>query len=102
MLQDAIMKKHCTFDEALGIADKMKAKHVLLTHFSQRFSKFHYVPIQRSMSCMVGVASDLMRVSMKYFEKLGILNSPTLKNYFGNEEEEDLEAIETVEEKIVQ
>ena len=36
---DAIAKKHSTIGEALGIAHAMKAKNVILTHFSQRYQK---------------------------------------------------------------
>ena len=36
---DAIAKKHSTTSEALGVAMEMRAKNVLLTHFSQRYQK---------------------------------------------------------------
>lgn len=36
---DALAKKHCTTGEALGVAAKMEAKNVILTHFSQRYQK---------------------------------------------------------------
>jgi len=36
---DAIAKKHSTIGEALGVAHAMKAKNVILTHFSQRYQK---------------------------------------------------------------
>jgi ribonuclease Z len=36
---DALAKKHCTIGEALGVAAKMEAKNVILTHFSQRYQK---------------------------------------------------------------
>jgi len=36
---DAMAKKHCTIGEALGVAVAMKAKNVILTHFSQRYQK---------------------------------------------------------------
>lgn len=36
---DAMAKKHCTTSEALGVALKMRAKNVILTHFSQRYQK---------------------------------------------------------------
>ena len=36
---DARAKKHSTTSEALGIALKMRAKNVVLTHFSQRYQK---------------------------------------------------------------
>ena len=36
---DAMAKRHCTTGEALGVAAKMEAKNVILTHFSQRYQK---------------------------------------------------------------
>lgn len=36
---DALAKKHCTMSEALGVAKEMRARRVLLTHFSQRYPK---------------------------------------------------------------
>jgi ribonuclease Z len=39
MEEEALLKKHCTVGEALSIATRMKAKTVLLTHFSQRYPK---------------------------------------------------------------
>lgn len=34
---DAEMKKHCTVSEALAVARGMRARNILLTHFSQRY-----------------------------------------------------------------
>jgi len=36
---DALAKKHSTTGEAVGVALEMKAKNLILTHFSQRYSK---------------------------------------------------------------
>ncbi|KAI1620523.1 ribonuclease Z [Exophiala viscosa] len=36
---DARAKKHCTTGEAVGVALKMRAKNLILTHFSQRYQK---------------------------------------------------------------
>lgn len=36
---DALAKRHCTMSEALGVAKEMRARRVLLTHFSQRYPK---------------------------------------------------------------
>ncbi|RMZ88502.1 hypothetical protein DV736_g4257, partial [Chaetothyriales sp. CBS 134916] len=36
---DALAKKHSTISEALGVALRMEAKNVVLTHFSQRYQK---------------------------------------------------------------
>ena len=39
LLGDARAKKHCTISEAINVAVRMQAKNLILTHFSQRFSK---------------------------------------------------------------
>jgi hypothetical protein len=69
----------------------MKAKCVLLTHFSQRVSKCQQIPVALKYDGHVAVALDLMKVPMKSFKKMPILNSEALSYYFGQEEEEDLE-----------
>eukprot|EP01038_Epipyxis_sp_PR26KG_P010783 gene10783-14479_t len=35
--KDALKKRHCTRAEAVSISKQMKAKHTILTHFSQRY-----------------------------------------------------------------
>lgn len=35
--EDALKKKHCTVSEAYVVGKKMNAKHIVLTHFSQRY-----------------------------------------------------------------
>lgn len=39
LVEDALAKKHSTTSEALGIARDMRARRVILTHFSQRYPK---------------------------------------------------------------
>jgi len=34
---DALSKRHCTTSEAVGVGTSMRAKHCVLTHFSQRY-----------------------------------------------------------------
>lgn len=36
---DALAKRHCTMSESLSVARSMRARRVLLTHFSQRYPK---------------------------------------------------------------
>ena len=36
---DAIAKNHCTISEAIGVGHAMRARRVILTHFSQRYQK---------------------------------------------------------------
>lgn len=39
MEAEARLKRHCTVEEALRVGRQMEAKHVILTHFSQRYPK---------------------------------------------------------------
>jgi ribonuclease Z len=39
MKEEAFLKRHCTVKEAIDIANRMKAKSLILTHFSQRYPK---------------------------------------------------------------
>ena len=48
MEAEAALKRHCTVGEALSIAERMNAKSVILTHFSQRFPKIP--PISRCIT----------------------------------------------------
>ncbi|KIX07277.1 uncharacterized protein Z518_01930 [Rhinocladiella mackenziei CBS 650.93] len=43
---DAMAKKHCTTGEAVGVALEMRAKNLILTHFSQRYQK---IPVIRNI-----------------------------------------------------
>lgn len=71
---EAIAKRHCTFSEALSVCDKMDAKHVVLTHFSQRYPK---LPELGSMSLVkesgekvpVAIAFDMMRIRISEIDQ---------------------------------
>ncbi|KAK3990861.1 hypothetical protein QBC44DRAFT_324310 [Cladorrhinum sp. PSN332] len=41
---DAVAKKHSTLSEALAVGQEMKARRILLTHFSQRYPKLPALP----------------------------------------------------------
>lgn len=62
---DALAKKHSTTGEALGVAAKMEAKNVILTHFSQRYQK---LPVMENMK-------------MPSSEKLSSEQSPKEKSF---------------------
>lgn len=58
---DAMAKRHSTTGEALGVALKMRAKNVVLTHFSQRYAKipnFENVKLPNQMHFEEGGAAD--------------------------------------------
>ena len=57
--EDARQKRHSTVSQAIEVGVKMKAKHVILTHFSQRYSK---VPLLKSLPKNVSIAFDNMQV----------------------------------------
>ncbi|OJD19610.1 hypothetical protein AJ78_00467 [Emergomyces pasteurianus Ep9510] len=44
MLQDAMAKRHSTCGEALRVAKRMRARNVVLTHFSQRYTHKPTIP----------------------------------------------------------
>lgn len=51
-----------TISQAVEVSEKMKAKHTILTHFSQRYGK---VPlITENFNNKIGCAFDNMRVSI--------------------------------------
>jgi ribonuclease Z len=54
---DALAKKHCTTGEALGVAAKMEAKNVILTHFSQRYQKLPVMENLKLPSSTAGSAN---------------------------------------------
>jgi ribonuclease Z len=72
---DAKAKKHSTMDEALDVARQMRARRVLLTHFSQRYSKANLVEPAKVAAGEGGEAKeqvvlfawDLMRVKLGEF-----------------------------------
>ena len=68
MLDDAIIKKHSTFTEAIQDGKDMRAKFTLLTHFSQRYSK---IPLLDEIEGQdnVGIAFDNL-----------VVNPETMKN----------------------
>lgn len=58
--QEAVLKMHSTTSEAIEIGNKMNAKFILLTHFSQRYAK---VPvINEKFGSNVGIAFDNMKL----------------------------------------
>ncbi|OQR90323.1 zinc phosphodiesterase [Thraustotheca clavata] len=63
MLDDAIKKKHSTVGEAIAIGQKMQAKAILLTHFSQRYPSLP-PKLQTTATSIVGFAFDGMHVQL--------------------------------------
>ena len=68
---------------------RMNAKNILLTHFSQRLPKYLAIYSPKTLEGNIGVALDLMKVPMKSFYKLPILNSRAIESFFTDDQKED-------------
>ena len=82
---EALAKKHSTMAEALEVGRQMRAKKVLLTHFSQRYPKF---PNIEETEQTVLFAFDLMRVKLREFKQAGLF-LPALQLLFAADAAED-------------
>lgn len=86
---DALKKKHSTMGQAVEIGRKMKARHVILTHFSARYPKVPELPAYLEKSGNVGVAMDNLSVR---FDQLDLV--PKLIPIFREVYQEELFEIE--------
>lgn len=96
MKGDAIAKKHSTTGEALAIGRQMKAKNVVLTHFSQRYQKLPRLGTLGESAkggseepMPVAVAFDFMRVKVKDIA-CSQAYTPALMKLFSMEERGDV------------
>ncbi|KAK4226671.1 ribonuclease Z 1 [Podospora fimiseda] len=62
---DAIAKKHSTLSEALAVGYEMKARRILLTHFSQRYPKLPALPTGEDGMVAVGAVRKEIRQKEK-------------------------------------
>ncbi|PNH49209.1 hypothetical protein VD0003_g7927 [Verticillium dahliae] len=95
---DALAKKHSTMGEALGVAKRMGARRVLLTHFSQRYAKIPLVEQKietaeagpeaeaKAKDQVVLMAFDQMQVRLGEFRHAAAF-LPALRRFFEVEEE---------------
>lgn len=90
---DALAKKHCTMSEALGVARDMRARRVLLTHFSQRYPK---IPNKLDLGAgkdgvkdqVALLAFDQMCVKLGDFKRAALF-LPALRQMLDYSEEQD-------------
>jgi len=62
MLEDAQVKRHTTFTEAIQVAQDMEAKNAIMTHFSQRYAKIPTLE-EFEEAENVGIAFDFTTVT---------------------------------------
>ncbi|CAJ0601391.1 unnamed protein product [Cylicocyclus nassatus] len=86
---DALKKKHSTMGQAVEVGRKMKAKNVILTHFSARYPKVPELPAYLEKCGNVGVAMDNLSVR---FDQLALV--PKLIPIFREVYQEELFEIE--------
>ncbi|KAK0124389.1 hypothetical protein ONS95_009351 [Cadophora gregata] len=77
---DAIAKKHSTTSEALGVGERMNARRILLTHFSQRYQKIPVMKTEGKDQVAI-VAFDYMRCKIEDFAKFEAFKPALVKLY---------------------
>ncbi|KAH9222821.1 hypothetical protein DL95DRAFT_380581 [Leptodontidium sp. 2 PMI_412] len=82
---DAIAKKHSTTAEALGVGERMNARRILLTHFSQRYQKIPVMQTEGKDQVAI-VAFDYMRCKIGDFAKFEAFKPALVKLYEGKNE----------------
>jgi ribonuclease Z len=84
---DALAKKHSTTGDALRIGKLMRARRILLTHFSQRYQKIPVMENVGGEDQVAIVAFDYMRVKISDFAKVEHFRPALLELYKDREEE---------------
>lgn len=69
LADEAKKKKHSTISEAISVGANMKTKHLVLTHFSQRYPKLPVIDPQ-NMSCPTAYGFDGMKFSLSQIKKI--------------------------------
>eukprot|EP00924_Labyrinthula_sp_SR-Ha-C_P013844 augustus_masked-scaffold_5-processed-gene-15.50-mRNA-1 protein AED:0.13 eAED:0.13 QI:0/-1/0/1/-1/1/1/0/703 len=86
-IDEAKQKRHSTVSQAVNIGERMKAKHIILTHFSQRYPKAPIISERYKKNSNIIIAFDLMQVTDRNLEHAS-KQTEKLVNLFN---EEDLE-----------
>ncbi|KAI8920004.1 beta-lactamase-like protein [Powellomyces hirtus] len=93
MEEEACKKKHSTIGQAIEVGQKMQTRHLLLTHFSQRYPKMPILPsfmtdnvrstdASPAGGMTIGIAYDLMKIPLTEFWRLPILLRSGLTQMF--------------------
>ncbi|KAK4874327.1 hypothetical protein RN001_013687 [Aquatica leii] len=82
---EAVLKMHSTTSQAIEVGRNMNAKHILLTHFSQRYAKLP--KFNDNFTDNVGIAFDNMQIRLDELPVLPLLY-PALRVMFAEHYEE--------------
>ncbi|XP_014237206.1 ribonuclease Z, mitochondrial-like [Trichogramma pretiosum] len=80
--QEAKIKRHSTMSEAVNVGVQAEADFILLTHFSQRYSKIPMLPEADIDFSRIGIAFDFMYVNWSQLKLLPIIY-PCIELMFG-------------------
>lgn len=93
---EAAAKKHSTTSQAIEQGRRMNAKHVVLTHFSQRYPKIPELG-ENLNGQSVTVAFDMMRCKVGHLQRMKVFLPALRQLYAGDKDEDDM----TPEEKAM-
>ncbi|XP_048520039.1 ribonuclease Z, mitochondrial isoform X2 [Dendroctonus ponderosae] len=85
LAKEAVVKMHSTTSQAIQVGKDMKAKHVILTHFSQRYAKLPR--FNDNFADNVSIAFDNMQVKLDELPLVPLLY-PALKIMFADHYEQ--------------
>ncbi|KAF0300364.1 Ribonuclease Z, mitochondrial [Amphibalanus amphitrite] len=77
--EEAVLRAHSTVSEAIEVGVRMGARHVLLTHFSQRYASLPMLPEPAPNN--VGIAYDNMVINHGHLPRVPLLY-PALRRAF--------------------
>jgi len=87
---EAELRAHSTSSEAIEVGRQMGARHVILTHFSQRYANLPLLPDNRPGN--VGVAYDNMVVNYGHLSRLPLLY-PSLSQMYDKDFQASVERL---------
>uniref|UniRef100_A0A1A9WWX6 Zinc phosphodiesterase ELAC protein 2 n=1 Tax=Glossina brevipalpis TaxID=37001 RepID=A0A1A9WWX6_9MUSC len=92
LLEEAKIKRHSTLSQAIEQGQSMKAKHIILTHFSQRYAKLPRLQINSDSGAInsltnVSIAFDNMQVSIEDLQHFYLMY-PAMRALFAEYAEE--------------
>ncbi|CCH43024.1 Zinc phosphodiesterase [Wickerhamomyces ciferrii] len=93
LVQEAKKKRHCTMNEAIEVSNHMKAKKLILTHFSQRYPKLPQIDENISVDAKFCYAFDSMIVKYHEIEDQEKVFKD-LDKAFSTEKEQESEEVE--------
>lgn len=90
LADEAKLKMHSTISQAIQQGQAMNAKHIILTHFSQRYAKLPRLSMNEDNTCSmsnVSIAFDNMQISLDDLHNFHLMY-PVMRSLFAEHAEE--------------